>query len=267
MKLLLAAVVIIVSWCGAEARGWRGIVPLHSQRSDVERLLGPPSGDCKCFYETESEWVRVVYATAPCVDYPSGWNVAKDTVLTIRVHPENQQKFSDLKLTTSNFYTAADDTFTTYYSDRIEGVEYTVSSEKLVSSVAYFPSSKDSHLRCPCYPALDESIQRSVSWDTFQFKTIGWALDRVDNFIIALQNNQIWTGFIVLYRGKQTSGKQASAYQRSIMRHVIETRGMPAARVKLIDGGYRDEPAIELFLLHDSLSPPEPRATWAPCRK
>ena len=27
----------------AEARGWRGIVPLHTTRTHVEQLLGPPS--------------------------------------------------------------------------------------------------------------------------------------------------------------------------------------------------------------------------------
>ena len=37
--------------------------------------------------------------------------------------------------------------------------------------------------------------------------------------------------------------------------------------IKLVDGGYRTDPEIELFLVTKELSPPEPRATWAPCRR
>lgn len=268
MKLLLTAVLVMVGWTTANAIGWRGIVPLKSQRSDVERLLGPPSGECKCFYDAGNETVKIRYAQAPCVDiYLPGWNVPTDTVLTISVSSENPKKFSDLKLTTSDFQKAGDDTFRTYYSNRAEGVEYTVTSEGFADSIAYIPSNKDSHLRCPCYPLLDESVQRSTKWDVFGFRTTNYMFARLDNFIIQLQNVDYWTGFILLYSGKKTTRKQMSLYKKSILRHVIETRGMSAHRIKLIDAGYRDDPEIELFLLPPDYSPPEPRATWAPCRK
>lgn len=268
MKLICSVVFVLLScFTGASAASWRGIVPLHSNRSDVERLLGAPSGSCKCFYEAGSELVRVEYAKAPCVGYPSGWNVSPDTVLTIDVRSVPPSKFSDLALTMDSFYKAADDTLTRYYSNRAEGIEYAVSAQGIIDSVSYVPSSNDTHLRCPCFPVIDESIQRSISFDQFGLKSINDVLARLDNFIIALLNDDRWNGYMLLYRGRYTSKNRMASYRQSIMRHVISKRAVPPNRVKLIEGGYRAGPEIELFLLTEELSAPEPRASWVPCRK
>ena len=39
---LVTTALVLISFCVAEAREWRGIVPLHSTRDDDRRLLGPP---------------------------------------------------------------------------------------------------------------------------------------------------------------------------------------------------------------------------------
>ena len=267
MKLIFASVLVVVgSTAVVNAEVWRGIVPLHSNRSNVERLLGPPSGECKCLYEAGSENVRVDYAKAPCVGYPSGWNVSSDMVLTIRVRSAEPKRFSDLHLVMTDFHKAVDDTFTTYYSNREEGIEYSVSSEGIVQSVSYLPSGNDSQLRCSCFPLVDESIQRSTSFDGFGLRSMSDVLARLDNYIIALLNNQRWKGYVLLYRGRQTSQRQLSTYRNSIMQHILRKRAVPPDRIRLIDAGYREGPEIELFLLPAGLSPPEPRPSWSPCK-
>lgn len=267
MKIIFTVILIVASCWSADAKGWKGIVPLHSDRADVERLLGAPTGKCKCFYDTGSETVKVEYSKAPCVGYPSGWNVSADKVLTLDVRPNQPAKFTDLQLIESKFHKAADDTFTRYYSSRADGVQYTVSWDGMVQTVSYIPSSSDSALRCPCFPLLDESIQRSKSFDDFQLGSVDDALGRLDTYIIALVNDNRWTGYIVLYKGREMSSKQMSAYRTAITRHVLQRRAVPPKRIKLIDGGYRAKPEIELYLLTAGLSPPEPRATWRPCQK
>lgn len=267
MKIAFIVMLIVVSCWRVDAKGWKGIVPLQSDRADVERLLGAPKGECKCFYETGSETVSVAYSKAPCVGSPSGWNVAAGKVLILRVRPNQPAKFTDLQLEENKFYKAADDTLTRYYSSRAEGIEYTVSSEGMVTVVSYIPSHNDSALRCPCFPRLDESIQRSNTFDEFQLGSVNDALARLDNYTIALLNQKRWIGYIVLYKGRETGSKRMSAYKTSIMRHLLQKRAVPRERIKLIDGGYRDKPAIEVYLLTERLSPPEPRATWIPCRR
>lgn len=267
MKITFAVMLIVVSCWGVDAKGWKGIVPLHSDRADVEKLLGAPTGECKCFYDTGSETIRVEYSKAPCVGYPSGWNVSADKVLTLRVRPNQPVKFTDLQLIESKFYKAADDTFTRYYSSRADGVQYTVSWDGMVQAVTYIPSSNDSALRCPCFPRLDESTQRSNSFDEFQLGSVDDTLARLDNYIIALLNEKRWTGYILLYTGREVRSKRMFAYKTSIKRHLLQRRAVPPKRIKLIDGGYRDRPEMELYLLTEGLSPPEPRETWTPCRR
>jgi len=267
MKITFTVMLIVVSCWRVDAKGWKGIVPLQSDRADVERLLGAPEGECKCFYDTGSETIKVEYSKAPCVGYPSGWNVSADKVLTLDVRPNQPAKFIDLQLIESKFYKAADDTFTRYYSSRGDGVQYTVSWDGMVQVVSYIPSTVDSALRCPCFPLLDESIQRSKSFDEFQLGSVDDALGRLDNYIIALVNDKRWTGYIVLYKGHEMGSKRMSAYKKSIMRHVLQRRAVPPKRIKLIDGGYRVKPEIELYLLTEGLSPPEPRATLTSCQR
>ena len=52
------ATIILVALCAvgtANGKGWRGIIPLHSTRADVERLLGQPT--------EETSKYSVVYRT------------------------------------------------------------------------------------------------------------------------------------------------------------------------------------------------------------
>src|SRR4029453_9171703 len=116
----------------------------------VERLLGPSSHECRCIYDSNGDFIRVEYAKAPCKGDPSGWNVSAEIVLSIRVRPAAPQKVSELQFNKSEFQKAVSDTGTTYYSNRLQGVEYEVSwdRELLVSGLHYFPSTEDSHLRC-----------------------------------------------------------------------------------------------------------------------
>jgi hypothetical protein len=267
MKLLIPIMLVLSCVQNTDAQGWRGIVPLHSTRTDVERLLGTPKGECRCHYEADGEIINVEYSKAPCIGYPSGWNVGADTVLELSVRWKQPREFLDLQIVESKFEKAGDDTFTTYYSSRLEGVKYTVSWDKKVEGVSYIPASKDSDLRCPCFPLKDESVPRSISFDEFPVRSIDDALARLDNYVIQLLPHKQWTGYLILYAGKRTAPKKALFYRRAMRRHLIQTRGLPAERLIMIDGGYMEDPYVELFMLTRGLSPPEARPTWVPCQK
>ena len=57
-------IILIIATC-AFGKGWRGIVPLHSNRSDVERLLGP-SAEPSNIYKLKDMVVVVDYTDGPC---------------------------------------------------------------------------------------------------------------------------------------------------------------------------------------------------------
>jgi hypothetical protein len=133
----------------ASAKAWRGIVPLHSTREDVERILGEPSR-LDYIYDLNEATVRIVYATHPCQQgVPSwwgNWNVPRDTVTSIIVEANIPvRKLKVRKLAQYKWYT--DDSQTTYYRLPGPGLEYSVQKGRVLD-ITYGPTEKDLALLC-----------------------------------------------------------------------------------------------------------------------
>lgn len=95
--LLLLVSPILPGRKQSEPKGWRGIRPLHSNRLDVERLLGQGTEWCKCSYYLTEVNVLFVYSSGDCKSGGSaGWNVPPDTVLRITVNPTPVPRLTDL---------------------------------------------------------------------------------------------------------------------------------------------------------------------------
>ena len=148
--------VVITATTTALAKEWRGIMPLHSTRADVERLLGKPNlknanPSIKYgLYDLERERVDILYSSRPCTRGAQGaWRVPPDMVISIRVAPKKELLFSDLRLDVSK-YRITDGGHVpgyTYYTDEQEGVQFEVIKGQ-VTTISYFPQSKDDRLRC-----------------------------------------------------------------------------------------------------------------------
>jgi hypothetical protein len=139
----------------ASVKSWRGIVPLHSTRADVRRILGKPifGGDSAIeLYESEEGRIQVRYARQPCEEgLPAdwgNWRIAKDTVVNISITLNHELAVAALKL--RNFerlkwYT--DNSGATYYRDKQRGIEYQVQGRS-VTAITYGPSTRDRPLLC-----------------------------------------------------------------------------------------------------------------------
>lgn len=57
--------VVLPLFAHSQSKGWRGIVPLHSTRADVIRLLGPPNLDGD-LYDLDNKTVHIEYSDGPC---------------------------------------------------------------------------------------------------------------------------------------------------------------------------------------------------------
>lgn len=138
------------------AKEWRGIVPLHSTRADVERSLGPASKDSNNVvtrHETKDEEVRVQYSTGePCgTGWPGIWRIPAGTVVTISVYPKEEVRFTELLLDESRYKKTDNEGHGppyVYYTNEEEGIQYEV-TQGLVMAIRYLPASRDNHLRCP----------------------------------------------------------------------------------------------------------------------
>lgn len=136
-----------------------GIVPLHSTRTDVERLYGVSSDSCRCLFRTSKETIDVAFATAPCAPPIYGWNVPRDTVLSFRVTQNARPRLSEMSLGLKGFVErySPEDVRTTYYTNVEKGAVFSV-QEDLVIDVEFFPPSNESSEGCgACGPLFQQA--------------------------------------------------------------------------------------------------------------
>ncbi len=85
MNFALISILIFVPAVSGfgQSNSWKGLTPLRSTRTDVEKLLGQPKkksyDDC-CDYQIEKDSVKADYAERQCDE---GWDVPKDTLINI----------------------------------------------------------------------------------------------------------------------------------------------------------------------------------------
>ncbi|HEX9388913.1 MAG TPA: hypothetical protein VF918_21485 [Anaerolineales bacterium] len=153
--LLIFCCLILVLSNAAKARAWRGIVPLHSTRTDVRRLLGKPivGGDGAIdLYELKEGHLNIRYARRPCeqglpADW-GNWNVPPNTVVNISISLHEELPVKELKIRNlSRYKWYTDNSGATYYHDKRRGIEYQVQDE-MVTAITYGPAARDFRLLC-----------------------------------------------------------------------------------------------------------------------
>lgn len=149
---LLSMCLALSTVVASQEAGWRGIVPLHSTRADVEKLLGRSTDrGYGATYDLRHEAVTFQYSSCRCckpIEYR--WNVPDYTVVTISVSATFKPLFSELGIDKTKFRKIVSDHLpdvSTYHNDE-EGITYEVLNDQVMSTV-YGPSAKDDKaLRC-----------------------------------------------------------------------------------------------------------------------
>ncbi len=103
--LLLNSVVL----CQTIEDGWKGIKPLETNKTKVDKLLGKPEIDDNGYYNyrTDEAFIQVNYSENPCSkdNYGRGkYTVAKDTVLSYWVHLKEGIKLSEFNFDREKYY-------------------------------------------------------------------------------------------------------------------------------------------------------------------
>lgn len=137
------------------ANEWEGLIPLHSSREDVERLLGKPQATFGSIviYQRSVDSVWIKYINEGCVDKFS-WGVPPGTVERIQVSPKRSVPPGDLKFDLRQFqkFVSFHPRNVFYYLDYYEGitVETRLYGEREeVTQITYEAATRDENLRCP----------------------------------------------------------------------------------------------------------------------
>jgi hypothetical protein len=150
------------SWLGSSNQklvapnAWHGLVPLHSMRADVERLLGKPqlSHGLTSIYKTKDERVHVIYSLGYCeLSGVERWKVPQDVVIRIMVSPNRNILLQELNLDRKK-YTRRQRTHPENWIDyvsRDDGIVFravVVGEREEIDLITYGPSAQDEELYC-----------------------------------------------------------------------------------------------------------------------
>ena len=262
VKMIVCIGAFLVTVFMAQKEAWRGIVPLHSTRADVEALIGPPIQPNGITYDLKDERVNVVYSVGGCEKGNVEWNVPLGTVIGITIYPQTKVMISDLRLDVNGFekFTNPHDRDFVSYKNNEKGVGIGTKANGEVVVIQYFPALKDSNLRCSSISS-NQSSTADVSYfkfDEYSNLTFSDEKTRLDNFAIRIRSEPKMKGYIIVYAGPGVSLSKARARGKRAKNYLVNVRGIEAARIGLIAGGQRDRFKVELYAMPSSMSPPIP---------
>lgn len=83
--------------------------------------------------------------------------------------------------------------------------------------------------------------------------------DRLDNFVLELNNDPTAQGYIIAYGGRRSRAGDAKKAALKAKTYLVQKRQLDPQRVVEVDGGYREEPLFELWVAPSGA--PAPQAT------
>ncbi len=92
-----------------------------------------------------------------------------------------------------------------------------------------------------------------------EFFGVGWedAMARLDNFALSLQNDPSSIGIIFVYGGQDRRRGEAEAWSTCVRDYLVKRRAVPADRIVMIKGGYRNKLTVELWDAPDRTNTPK----------
>jgi hypothetical protein len=257
-----------------EAKGWRGLVPLRATRRDVEGLLGSPQTAGGSSFEKEDAWIHVEYSDGPCEKgWPYGWNVEKDTVVSIYVSPKEFMVLQDLHLDQKKYQMSrfGGHNSKLYYVNQNEGISIQVDDfTERVRAFIYGPTSADSALECPD-AANRLPVGRGQADSLFKFDVYGdlapaGERERLDGVAAQVKG---WPGtevYLIAYAGQIARKGEAAARASCARDYLIGKHRIDPARIRAIDGGYQESLTVEVYIEEKDGDVPLARPTVRPSK-
>lgn len=233
--------------------GWRGIVPLHSTREDVERLVGPPMTPGGITYDLKTDRLNVVYSAGSCLDAGAQWNVPRGTVIGIIAYPQTRLILADLKIDLNRFEKFINSHVVggrVSYSNKEEGIGIEATSNGEVISIQYFPRANDSDLRCPgTSSSLSNEELQYYKFDEYSNLSLTDEKARLDNFAVRLQKGAKSKAYILAYASRTTRSRQALERAKRAREYLMKKWRIDSRRIEVRFAGNRDKPTWQLCIV------------------
>ncbi|MDQ3908493.1 MAG: hypothetical protein M3268_09125 [Acidobacteriota bacterium] len=259
--------VFVLSPTSSRAKEWRGITPAQSTRADVVRLLGRCS-DLKdsCEFKDDGGDVFIVFAGAVADSFYCAGRLPRDAVMLIDITPKPGLKFPDFGLDESTFRKLLSPEYERrglqLYEDAAAGVVVEAVSGA-VHKISYMADAKDRQA-CPAYyehlvsgqvplcgglPLVPRMVASYAS-------AAGEERAALDKLAEEMENEPGAQAYVIAYAGRRSRAGEAQQRAERARGYLMGARGMKAGRVVVVDGGYREGAAVELFTVPAGATPP-----------
>ncbi len=84
---------------------------------------------------------------------------------------------------------------------------------------------------------------------------------RLDNLGVELQNDPTATTYIIAYGGRTSPVGQADRLGARARDYLVTTRGIDQSRITVVNGGFREEDCVELWIIPSGATPPQATPT------
>lgn len=247
---------------------WKGIAPLKTSRSDLERILGKPvKQDTFSFtYKTDSESIEVYFSKGNCegsLRHLNGWNVPVDTVLELIVDPNSELRLKDPGFGGEVVVRFAPFGFVLQEKGVAFGLE-TASDTRtglmelsLIRFIEFLPMISDKDLRCKGFPHYEPAgslylPDHSIGKDAF---------DGFDSLVSESRVKPADTViYAVVYQADTMPGRDFDKLFATYQTRLYKKRGADPEKIRLLRGGMRNAEKfmIEVFYLSKDSPPPVP---------
>jgi hypothetical protein len=84
---------------------------------------------------------------------------------------------------------------------------------------------------------------------------------RLDNLAVELQNDPSTRAYIIAYGGRMSPLGQSQKLMSRAREYLVSHRGIDASRLTVVNGGFREEDSVELWLVPSGAAAPQPTPT------
>jgi len=84
---------------------------------------------------------------------------------------------------------------------------------------------------------------------------------RLDNLAVELQADPTTTTYVIAYGGRTSRIGQADLLSSRARDYLVTNRGIDQSRIVVINGGFREEDCVELWMIPSGATPPQPTPT------
>lgn len=220
----------------SQAKEYRGIKPLYSNKEDVIRILGKPTKeyDGRYYYKLESEEVIVWFSDGKCDEFGFSWNAPSGNVLSIGVLPVKRFPLAELKINEKDFitYPLRRHLGFDYLQNEQEGFEIET-FDNFVTALKYEPEEKDSEKRCPRKrECCIDFLPQDRGWNTSR----EMMLFRLDNSAVNfLKEADISRMFVIVEGKNEARARQTAIFAKN---YLVKRRKLNPNHIIAASGKY-----------------------------